>query len=601
MQGIELPTGGHFGIYIKQRGEDMNYYIEKDGRKHSLLMIFSVIIGITYTVLFHKTIHLGLNYPIFLLMVFLFTYIMLNSEQFNKKTYTALCAVNFLYAAVYSVYMNTIIRSLNFVAVPILYIFTVILSQNNKADILNFIKSLFVPFLYIFRYFANIIKNAITPKVSTEKRKALTGILLSIILLAIIIPLMFSSDILLNAFFHDWFKNFKINVGDIIYYVFFFMLTSAYSYGFIRFAIEKRITLNENTEKYLINPPENINSSGAKNYNTQIFIVLCAVTIVYAMFCVFQSVFLIGGSVYGLPNNFDYAQYARSGFFQLVALTFINIAIILTVFKLTDDDKSGGIRRLLYIFTFLTLVLAVSSFYRMHLYEAAYGYTILRLLVYIMLIYEFIVILLIFIKIKNIKFSFMKFAFITGLIFYLIILYMNIDGYVAKKNVDRYFATGELDVMYLDELSTDATNQIMRLAGEKNSDIALLIQNKKFCLQDYADKKDFRFYNYSIMNALKIYNVEAQDIYKITVINNGSAAINSIALSNDKETQVMGSEIDPGQQCYFFIQDASIKSYTMTLIDADKKTYTQNMTLDFDNNNIITLHLEYYKGEWCID
>ncbi|NMC57268.1 MAG: hypothetical protein GYA50_08620, partial [Eubacteriaceae bacterium] len=54
----------------------MNYYIEKDYKKHALLMTLSAIIGITYTVLFHKTIHLGLNYPIFLLMVFIFTYIM---------------------------------------------------------------------------------------------------------------------------------------------------------------------------------------------------------------------------------------------------------------------------------------------------------------------------------------------------------------------------------------------------------------------------------------------------------------------------------------------------------------------------------------------
>jgi hypothetical protein len=138
-------------------------------------------------------------------MVFGFTYIMLNGEQFNKKTYIALCAVNFLYAALYAVYMNTIIRSINFIIVPTLYIFTVILSRNNKTDILKFLKSLFVPFLYIFRYFANIIKNVFAPKISAQKRKVLTGILLSIILLAIIIPLMFSSDILLNTFFHDWF------------------------------------------------------------------------------------------------------------------------------------------------------------------------------------------------------------------------------------------------------------------------------------------------------------------------------------------------------------------------------------------------------------
>lgn len=579
----------------------MNYYIEKDYKKHTLLMILAAVVGVVYTLLFHKTIHLGLNYPIFLLMMLIFTYIMLNSEHFNKKTYIALSLVNFLYAAVYAVYMNNIIRSVNFLVVPVLYIITVILSQNNKADILKFLKSLFIPFLYIFRYFTNILKNIFKQSINAQKRNVLIGILLSVILLAIIIPLMFSSDILLNTLFHDWFKNFKINVGDVIYYVFFFVLTSAYSYGFIRFAVERRITLNENSEKYSINPPENIKNNGSKDYNTQIFIVLCVSTIVYALFCVFQSVFLVGGRIYGLPNNFDYAQYARSGFFQLVALTVINIAIILTIFKLTGETATKKIKSFLYIFTFLTLLLAISSFYRMHLYEAAYGYTILRLLVYIILIYEFCVILLIFLKIKNVKFTFIKFAFITGLVFYLITAYMNIDGYVAKKNIDRYFATGKLDVYYLDQLSTDAADQITRLEKEKSSDIKALIQNKKFCLQDYASNKDFRFYNYSISNALKIFNVKAEDIYKVTVVNSGDAALTSIALTSDKETQVMASKLEQGQQCYFFIQDASIKSYTMTLTDANKKRLTQDLTLDFTDNKTITFYLDYYDGEWFID
>ena len=37
---------------------------------------------------------------------------------------------------------------------------------------------------------------------------------------------------------------------------------------------------------------------------------------------------------------------------------------------------------------FLTLIIIVSSFYRMNLYEQAYGYTLLRLGVYVALITE---------------------------------------------------------------------------------------------------------------------------------------------------------------------------------------------------------------------
>jgi len=579
----------------------MNYYIEKDYKKHMLLIILAAVVGILYTIFFHDTIRLGINYPAFMLLVFVFTYIMLDSNNFNKKTYLILTFVNFLYAAGFAVYMNNIIRSLSFIAVPVFYIITVLLSQNYNITFIKFLKSLFVPFLYIFSYFKNIAANFFkTKNMSAQNRNVLFGILISIILLAIIIPIMLSSDIVLKSFFKHWFINFTVDVGDIFYYLFFFALSSAYAYGFIRFMLEKRITLNENSEKYTIENSSAPDDKIIKNYNTQIFIVLLVSTAVYAIFCTFQTSFLIYGNIYGHAHNFDYAQYARSGFFQLMALTFINIAVILAIFKLSGDKTTFGIKLLLNILTFLTLILALSSLYRMHLYEQEYGYTILRLLVYIILIYEFIVIMLILLKIKNIKFPFIKIAFIIGLVFYLAASYMNIDAYVAKKNIDRYFKTGKLDTYYLGQLSTDAAKQIMRLENEKNDEIESLIKNNKFIMQNYIQSGSIRNFNYSVNRAVDIYKAGDEKVYKITLINGGSTNLTRISLSNGEQSQVVSNKIEPWQQCVFFIYDSNA-SYTIEIRDENSATYKQTIETDFKNKTETSFFINNNNGTYQIE
>ena len=72
-------------------------------------------------------------------------------------------------------------------------------------------------------------------------------------------------------------------------------------------------------------------------------------------------------------------------------VSIINIAVILISKKFeTKDNKKEYkfINIMNVVMVFLTIIIIISSFMRMNLYEAAYGYTTLRLLVYITLITE---------------------------------------------------------------------------------------------------------------------------------------------------------------------------------------------------------------------
>ena len=131
--------------------------------------------------------------------------------------------------------------------------------------------------------------------------------------------------------------------------------------------------------------------------------VLTILNIVYLIFCYIQvsALFMKMGNML----DYEYATYARQGFFQLMAVSLINLSLILITFRKNNQDKRINYTKIMNIcLAIFTLIILCSSFYRMYLYEQEYGYTFLRLMVYFVLITEAILIIAIIIEmIKNHK------------------------------------------------------------------------------------------------------------------------------------------------------------------------------------------------------
>jgi len=112
-------------------------------------------------------------------------------------------------------------------------------------------------------------------------------------------------------------------------------------------------------------------------------IVLASVIVLFAGFAVTQVVALVGGGRHVVETaGLTYADYARSGFFQLVAVAAIALAVLLTVDAFTGSPTGRARRRLVLLSEVvigLTLVVVVSALRRLDLYESAYGLTMLRL------------------------------------------------------------------------------------------------------------------------------------------------------------------------------------------------------------------------------
>jgi hypothetical protein len=92
----------------------------------------------------------------------------------------------------------------------------------------------------------------------------------------------------------------------------------------------------------------------------------------------------------------------------------------------------------------------------MSLYEAAFGYTELRLYVYVFMIWLglFLVWFLIGLWRRPDRFALGALVVVMG--FLATLNLMNPDAFIVRQNVARYWTDGKLDVLYLNTLSADA-------------------------------------------------------------------------------------------------------------------------------------------------
>jgi len=106
-------------------------------------------------------------------------------------------------------------------------------------------------------------------------------------------------------------------------------------------------------------------------------VVLIALSVIYALFGYVQIRYLFAGAESARMAG-GYAEYARSGFFQLVLLSILTLALILPSLVLCRQSKT--VRALCAVLSLLTLFIDYSAFSRMRLYISAYGLSLLRLL-----------------------------------------------------------------------------------------------------------------------------------------------------------------------------------------------------------------------------
>jgi hypothetical protein len=189
---------------------------------------------------------------------------------------------------------------------------------------------------------------------------------------------------------------------------------------------------------------------------------------VYLAFVVVQSSYLFGGpGALGLVGG--YAAYARSGFFELVGVAALNLAVVLTcIWSRADATRSRVICTLELALVGSTAVMLVSAAWRMGLYVGEYGLTRLRLLtIWGMVAIAFLLALAVA-KVLRPRTRLFRAALVGVLGLWLAFALVGPDALIAQVNVYGYLSGSieRVDVDYLGGLSADAVGPLARLACE---------------------------------------------------------------------------------------------------------------------------------------
>ena len=233
---------------------------------------------------------------------------------------------------------------------------------------------------------------------------------------------------------------------------------------------------------------------------TESAVVLNAVNLLFAAFVVIQIPYLFGGQLNIDLGRITYAEYARRGFGELVFVSVLVLGLLLLAGALTR--RQGGRQTRLFnlsstVTVGLTVVMLVSAFKRLLLYEMAYGFTEMRIYPHVFMIWLALLLgwFLVTLWLRPGRFAIGVVVACLGFVATLNVL--NVDDFIVRRNVERYEQLGStafalrdayapydsrIDPAYLTVLSEDAipalVRSVDRLAGEPKREVANHLRGK---------------------------------------------------------------------------------------------------------------------------
>ena len=361
--------------------------------------------------------------------------------------------------------------------------------QSFRADIAGMLAVMFRPVIFFARPFedaADYLKNLSNRKTIHKKgvsKDIIIGIVTAVPVIIVVTALLGDADAVFAKVVSDIINNIRIseNAWDIIGIIFMISAVFIASYC-ICCMIGTKHTAGHKTE---------IKSN--KTLSAVTFTGM--LTSVYLVFSVIQIVYLFIGNM-TLPDGETYAEYAHEGFYQLVIVCLINLAVVMAVRD--HFEKRCVLTVILCIFSVCTYIMMSSAVIRMAMYVESYGLTFLRLFVlwFIALMFIWFTALMISLFIDGC--DIFKFFITSATVMYLIFALAHPDYWIARYDIAKYKdAAGTLSgdcsyVVY--HLSEDAVPAII-------SDRDLAGQRKEFLNNYRKDSSDLRKLNISVLVA----------------------------------------------------------------------------------------------------
>ncbi|HUP26770.1 MAG TPA: DUF4153 domain-containing protein [Candidatus Limnocylindrales bacterium] len=209
---------------------------------------------------------------------------------------------------------------------------------------------------------------------------------------------------------------------------------------------------------------------------TESSVILGSVGLLFFAFVMVQLAYLFGGADQIVATGHTYAEYARKGFFELITVAALSLALILTIKNSTTfltKQQAFTFKWLSGTLVALVLVIMLSAHMRLNLYEEAYGFTTLRLVSHLFILWLAIAFALLLFHIvrEESEGRLASRLFTSALCFFAVINIINPDNFIAQQNINRFNRSGKLDPYYLSNLSEDAAPAIAGLLDHPNKEL----------------------------------------------------------------------------------------------------------------------------------
>ena len=315
-------------------------------------------------------------------------------------------------------------------------------------------------------------------KISSKTLGIIGGALLSIPVIAVVVPLLIDGDAAfgslattavdkISEFFEKIFSHMDLPVIE----AFLALFVAPYIYN-VMFCFRHGVTDEKRKEK-------NESYKNLRMIPSNVFAgFLGVISLVYVVYLLSQLAYFFSAFTGKLPDGstITVASYARRGFFEMVAVAVINLAVIGVTVLFSKRNESRISRMIKGFDLFLcgfTLVIVMTSISKILLYIAEYGLTHKRLYVFVADLILVVAFAMVIVRLFKKNFPYMKVILAFSCSMITLMSLVGTDSLIANYNVEMYLRGNlkTVDVDQLEDMGLPALKPLHKLSqNEKEGD-----------------------------------------------------------------------------------------------------------------------------------
>lgn len=351
---------------------------------------------------------------------------------------------------------------------------------------------------------------------------AVIGLLIAVPLTITVVYLLARSDVYFSSAVANIINIFPRFSFLYVVELFFAVPISMYLFGALNSVENQTKIYSENSPSYRIMPP------------VVAYFAVSPICVAYLVYTIIQIKNIAGIA----ENTLNYSEFARKGFFELCAISIINLCVIMIMqmfVKRLENDKMSVVTSVYTIMiSVFTLGIIATALAKMFLYVGEFGMTLLRVYTsWFMILLALIFITLIIFRIR--EFPLWKALFFEFTIMFSVLCFGNFEGNIAAYNISAFRAGNieKLDVSEFYELGYAAVRPASTLTSEELG-VQYFELEKWFHSIDENDSFENKFAYFSIpraqaMNFISRNFEEPDDLrFAVSIDDSAEKLINSV-------------------------------------------------------------------------